>query len=57
MPVIDGVEANNAIREYEVEAGLPSAYIVAMTANAMKEDRIKYMAAGRNDFLGKLFTM
>ncbi|MDG1881086.1 MAG: hypothetical protein P8I92_02180 [Schleiferiaceae bacterium] len=39
MPVIDGVEANNTIREYEVEAGLPSAYIVAMKVNIMKEDR------------------
>lgn len=51
MPVMDYVEANNAIREYEVEAGLPSAYIVAMTANVMKEDRIKYREAGLNVFL------
>ena len=51
MPVMDYVEANNAIREYEVEAGLPSAYIAAMTANVMKEDRIKHREAGLNVFL------
>ena len=51
MPVMDYVEANNAIREYEVETGLLSAYIVAMRANVMKEDRIKYRAAELNVFL------
>ena len=57
MPVIFYVEANNAIWEYEVEASLPSAYIVAMKANVMKEDRIKYREAGLNVFLWKPFTL
>ncbi len=57
MPIMDGVEANNRIRAYEAEQNLPNAYRVAMTANVMKEDRIKYKAAGLNDFLGKPFTL
>lgn len=57
MPVMDGLTANNEIRAYEAEKSLPPSYIVAMTANVMKEDRARYQAAGLNNFLGKPFTM
>ncbi|HEV8689809.1 MAG TPA: ATP-binding protein [Ideonella sp.] len=51
MPGMDGVAATKAIR------ALPSAVgripIVAMTANAMLEERAAYLAAGMNDHVAK----
>jgi two-component system sensor histidine kinase/response regulator len=50
MPVMDGVTATHEIRKHERLELLP---IVAMTANAMEQDRRKCMEAGMNDFLVK----
>ena len=52
MPVMDGLEAARLIREAEVLTGnhVP---IVAMTANASEDDRLKCMQAGMDDYLGK----
>ncbi|HWP13165.1 MAG TPA: response regulator, partial [Ramlibacter sp.] len=50
MPVMDGVTATREARKLERVAHLP---IVAMTANAMEQDRRKCMDAGMNDFLIK----
>jgi two-component system sensor histidine kinase/response regulator len=50
MPVMDGVTATVQIRKIERLARLP---IVAMTANAMDQDRRKCMDCGMNDFLVK----
>jgi signal transduction histidine kinase/HPt (histidine-containing phosphotransfer) domain-containing protein len=50
MPVLDGVQATLQIRKGLAPAALP---IVAMTANAMQQDRDKCLAAGMQDFVSK----
>ncbi len=50
MPVMDGLAATRAIRKLSPYANLP---IIAMTANAMKEDRTHCLEAGMNDYITK----
>ncbi len=52
MPVVDGFEATRRIRELPGYAATP---IIAVTANAMREDRERCLAAGMNDHIGKPF--
>jgi CheY-like chemotaxis protein len=50
MPEIDGPETTRRLRTMDL-ARQP--FIVALTANALDEDRAQCMAAGMDDFLSK----
>ncbi|BBC23046.1 response regulator [Pseudanabaena sp. ABRG5-3] len=54
MPEMDGLEATRRIRLIEKDGDAASKIkIVAMTANAMKEDREKCILMGMDDFISK----
>jgi PAS domain S-box-containing protein len=50
MPVMDGLSATRAIRQLP---GLQALPIIAMTANAMAQDRERCIEAGMNDHIAK----
>ena len=52
MPVMDGLEASEAIRKLN-RADAISVPIIALTANAFTDDKIKAQAAGMNEHLAK----
>ena len=53
MPEVDGWEATRRIREPANGASNPRIPIIALTADAMPEDRDKCIRAGMNDYLAK----
>ena len=55
MPLIDGYQATKIIRGLSdpQKAAVP---IVALTANAFKDDKDRFMEAGFNDYISKPFT-
>ena len=56
MPVMDGLEATRLIREYEKQQRFEKKVkIIAMTANAMKEDRQRCLDAGMDEYISKPF--
>ena len=56
MPVMDGYTATRIQRSREEKNGLPHMPIVALTANALAEDRQKCLDAGMDDFVSKPFS-
>ncbi|MEF2231715.1 MAG: ATP-binding protein [Pseudodesulfovibrio sp.] len=53
MPVMDGYEATRAIRERERADNAARTPVIAVTANAFKEDHDRCMAAGCDGYLAK----
>ena len=53
MPVMDGVEATHEILDYEEDEGLDHVPIVALTANALKGDRERFLAEGMDEYITK----
>jgi len=53
MPVMDGYTATSFIRKWESETGRAPLPIIALTANALKEDQVKSLAAGCTAHLTK----
>ncbi len=56
MPVMDGVTATKQILEYEEQNNLQHIPIVALTANALKGDREKFLNDGFDEYLPKPIT-
>lgn len=55
MPLMDGYEATEKIRELEQENNRIASYIVAVTANAVPEDKEKCLNIGMDDYISKPF--
>jgi two-component system, sensor histidine kinase and response regulator len=53
MPVMDGYEATRLIRKFDKES--KDTTIIAMTANALKQDKQTCLDAGMNDYIAKPF--
>ncbi len=53
MPVMDGLQATQAIRERELTEARRRTPIIALTANAMKGDRERYLAADIQGYVAK----
>lgn len=53
MPVMDGMDATKAIREFESTNGHERTPIVALTAHALEQERRTFLAAGMDDIVLK----
>lgn len=53
MPVMDGIEATREILDYEEDEKISHIPIVALTANALKGDREKFMNEGMDEYITK----
>lgn len=57
MPELNGIQTTMMIREFEQKEHFSRpAYIVALTGNALDEDKKFYSSAGMDNFLNKPFT-
>jgi CheY-like chemotaxis protein len=56
MPEMDGFEATRNIRQMQKQGNLKRIPIIALTANAMQQDRDECLNAGMDDHLSKPYT-
>ncbi|MDE2389214.1 MAG: CHASE domain-containing protein, partial [Betaproteobacteria bacterium] len=57
IPVMNGYQATEMIRQWERENGKVHLPIIALTANAFEDNRQRCLAAGMDDFLAKPVNM
>jgi CheY-like chemotaxis protein len=57
MPVMNGVEATHEILEYEEDENIEHIPIVALTANALKGDRERFLDEGLDEYISKPINM
>ena len=53
MPVMDGIESTHSIHAYEKENELRHVPIIALTANALKGDRERFLSEGMDEYITK----
>ncbi|MEA3491872.1 MAG: ATP-binding protein [Campylobacterota bacterium] len=53
MPIMDGLEATREILDYEEDEEQKHIPIVALTANALKGDRERFLSAGMDEYISK----
>jgi len=53
MPIMDGVESTHKMLLYEKENNIPHIPIIAVTANALKGDRERFMKEGLDEYVTK----
>ena len=53
MPVLDGMEATMEILDFEEDENQPHIPIIALTANALKGDRERFMEVGMDEYTTK----
>jgi signal transduction histidine kinase/CheY-like chemotaxis protein len=53
MPVLDGMEATMEILDYEEDENQPHVPIIALTANALKGDRERFLDVGMDEYTTK----
>ncbi len=53
MPIMSGIEATHAILEYEKKNSEPHVPIVALTANALKGDKERFISEGLDQYIAK----
>jgi len=53
MPVLDGMEATQEILDFEEDYGQAHVPIIALTANALKGDRERFMSVGMDEYTTK----
>jgi signal transduction histidine kinase/CheY-like chemotaxis protein len=53
MPVMDGIEATHEILDFEEDEDVPHIPIVALTANALKGDRERFINEGMDEYVTK----
>ena len=53
MPIMNGIDATKAILKYESSHNIKHTPIVAVTANALKGDRERFLAEGMDEYVSK----
>lgn len=56
MPNMNGIEATRQMRSYEQNRNLRHMPIIAVTANALSEDRQRFLEAGMDDYISKPYV-